>query len=165
LLSIPFIGFKEDSIVVKGGNVTIKDLLKSAEVFEIPKYDEVEGIPVPNKDLVYAIYNVEIPEITGLELEDVVTIMFGRTLRFAGSVLGTVEVAKDITIRTVKLPEKEITGRYSATFVTRVAKLFDTAGMLMVLAVKEDDKLITGPIVIGNRYDNYTVAFWINSMV
>ena len=164
---VPFVEveFKDDNIIVKGESITIKDAIRAQEIVNVEKYDEVEGLYVPNKDNVYAIYSVELPELASLDFKEVMEFTFGKTIKVLGRMAGTVEITKDLTIRPLKEPEKEIVGKYSADYVNRVVKLFKTAGLIAVLATKEEENIVTGPIIIGNKYETYTVSYWINSMV
>jgi len=157
--------FKDDRIIISGENITISDTIREQELFTVEKFDELEGIYVPSKDAIYAIYSVEIPELASLDFKEVMEFTFGNTIKVTGRMAGTVEITKDLTIRPIKKPDKEFVAKYSADYVNRVAKLFKTAGLIAVMADIKDNTVEPGPIIIGNKYETYTICYWINSMV
>jgi len=157
--------FKDDRIIISGENITISDTIREQELFTVEKFDEIEGIYVPNKDAIYAIYSVEIPELASLDFKEVMEFTFGNTIKVTGKMAGTVEITKDLTIRPIKKPDKEFVAKYSADYVNRVAKLFKTAGLVAVMADVKENNVEPGPIIVGNKYETYTICYWINSMV
>lgn len=159
--------FEKDSIIVAGEGITIKDTLRAQEVVNIPKYEMYEGIPVPRVDSIHAAYTIELPELASLDLKEYLEFKFGKTLKAKGMMGSTVEIERDFTIKVLKEPEQELVGRYSADYVIRAVKLFKTAGIIAVLSYMDEEtgNLLAGPVIIGQKYETYYVAYWINSMI